>query len=211
MYAAAQGLKVGVNRLQNSKIGKSMGNTGARDWLTERVRRVQSGEAPIPGPRDVIAGTVRGVELYDAKKSPIGEFDAVEMANKRFVENKSASGLDRVNPRTGKPAQTELDWARKQVSTKTGKRIEALAKAAGTRPTASGSAKVPSLAEIQGIRHIHFKIDGSTPALRAAVHAELANLRAQHPDWTFTAEFGIDVAVVPVPRAEDDTEPKGDQ
>jgi len=209
MYVASLGMTAGLKGLQNSKLGKAMGKSQARDWLTERVRKVQSGEAPIPGPKDVIGRVKRGVELYDGKKSPIGEFDSVDARNMRFVENKSASGLDKVNPKTGKAAQTEAEWAKKQITTKTSKRIDALAKAAGTRPTKTGSPTVPGLAEIQGLRTIHFKIDGNTPALRAAVFAELANLRAKFPDWTFTAEFGVTITAPPVPtsgRDESDSE-----
>jgi hypothetical protein len=204
MYAASQGLALGLRGLQNSKIGKSMGRTAARDWLTERVRSVRAGEGPLPGPREALGRVSRGVELYDAKKIPIGEFDGVDLTHDVFVENKSAAGLDRVNPKTGKPAQTEAEWAKKQITTKTSKRIDALSKAAGTRPTVGGSKTVPTLAEIQGIKHIHFKIDASTPALRAAVYAELANLHGKYPGWSFTAEFGIDVTVPPVPRSRDD-------
>ena len=129
--------------------------------------------------------------------SPIGEFDGVDMGGKRFVENKSATGIDKPNPRTGKPQQTASDWAAKQITKKTLARIKALASAAATR--GKGGKPVPSIGEIQGFRRIHFMIDGESPALRAAVFAELAGLRTSNPGWTFTAEFGVKMLLPPVP------------
>ena len=94
--------------------------------------------------------------------------------------------------------------ARDRITTKTIRRIRALASAAATRGRGGGA--VPSLAEIQGFRHVHFVIDGTSPALRAAVFAELANLRTAQPGWTFTAEFGITIAIPPVPGTGDPDE-----
>ena len=42
-------------------------------------------------------------------------------------------------------------------------------------------------------------IDGDAPALKAAVFAELATLRANNPGWTFTVEFGVTVTLPPMP------------
>lgn len=97
-----------------------------------------------------------------------------------------------------------MQWAERQITTKTTNRIRALAAAAATR--GPGGRAVPSIAEIQGFRHIHFMIDGTSPALRAAVFAELASLRTAHPGWTFTAEFGITIAIPPVPGTGDPDE-----
>lgn len=119
------------------------------------------------------------------------------MANNRFVENKSAIGIDKPNPKTGQPQQTAAQWAAKRISKKTKTRIKALANAVATR--GPGGKPAPRLAEIQGFRHIQFLIDGESPALRAAVAAELATLPAANPGWTFTTEFGIKIAVPPVP------------
>jgi hypothetical protein len=143
----------------------------------------------------VLGRLIREVELVDANNSPVGEFDAIDMAGKRFIENKSATGIDKLNPRTGKPAQTVAGWAAKQVTKKTLARISALATAAATR--GKGGKAVPSLGEIKGFRHVHFMIDGESPALRAAVFAELANLRTSNPGWNFTVEFGIKIFLPP--------------
>jgi hypothetical protein len=204
MYAASKGLTEGVGLLQNSRVGRALGETEGATWLNERVRRVRSGETPLPNPRAALTKFYRGVELVDAKNSPIGEFDGVDLTAGRFVENKAAAGLKKVNPKTGKPAQTEAQWAEKQLVKKTDARIKALQSATATRPTGSGSGEVPTLAEIQGVRHIHFVLDGNTPALRAATEASLAQLRTQHPGWTFTAEFGVDITVPPVPSLDND-------
>jgi hypothetical protein len=55
------------------------------------------------------------------------------------------------------------------------------------------------------VENIHFKIDAGAHALRAAAQVALAELRANHPGWTFTAEFGISVIVTPVPDQDSDT------
>lgn len=204
MWAVSIGATRAINGLRGTRFGSRFNNTETGRWLNERVRRVQSGEAPLATPRAVFERLIRGVELVDARNSPLGEFDGIDMAGRRFVENKSATGIDRPNPRTGRPQQTAVQWAERQVTTKTTNRIRALANAAATR--GPGGRAVPSIAEIQGFRHIHFMIDGTSPALRAAVFAELASLRTTHPGWTFTAEFGITIAIPPVPGTGDPEE-----
>jgi hypothetical protein len=206
MYAMSKGLTSALGIFRNSKVGRSVGETRAGEWLSERLRSVQAGEAPIPGPRQVL-NYFRGVEIVDATNNPIGEFDGVDLRTGRLVENKAAGGLERINPRTGRPQQTPAAWARRQIFEKTSTRIQNLARAAATRPTATGSGSVPTLAEIQGIRRLHFMIDGDAPALRAAVFAEIANLSAQFPDWTFTAEFGVSISVPPVPDFGEEEDP----
>jgi hypothetical protein len=210
LFAAAKGLNKGFGLLRGSKLGKSMGESRAGEWLGERVRRVRAGETPIVGPRQALARFYRGVELVDANGRPIGEFDGVDLSLDRFVENKSASGLERINPRTGRPQQTPAQWAQKQIFQKTDTRIRNLSQAVNTRSTVGGSSTVPTLAEIQGIKHIHFVIDASTPALRAAVFAEIAKLRTANPGWTFTAEFGISVYIPPVPDQETEQGSEGE-
>lgn len=112
----------------------------------------------------------------------------------------------RVNPRTQQRQQSESQWVQKQITTKTTRRIEALQNA-DTRPTAGGSSTVPELSRLQQIRRLHFKLDGDSHALRAAVHAELAALRGKFPDWTFTVEFGI--KILPPPLPDRDARPVG--
>jgi len=132
----------------------------------------------------------KGVEIVDRRGSPIGEFDEIE-PGKRFIEDKSATGVGTPNPSTGRVHSTPTDWARKNVFEKTKVRIENLTMhATATRPTQSGSPVVPSLAEIAGIRTIHFRISSTDQAVQAAVNAELANLRTRFPGWTFTVQFG---------------------
>lgn len=199
MWAVSIGANQAIGAMRGSRFGKAFNNSKTGEWLNERVRRVQSGETALPTPKDALARMVRNTELVDAKNSPIGEFDGIDVGSKKFVENKSATGIDKPHPRTGNPQQTPADWAAKQVTKKTTRRIQALRDAAGTRAKPGTTGAVPALGDIQGFRHIHFMIDGTSPALRAAVFAELAVLRANNPGWTFTAEFGVTVMFPPMP------------
>jgi hypothetical protein len=199
LWAASIGATQAVGILRGSRFGRAFNNAKTGEWLNERVRRVKSGETALPMPKDALARIVRNTELVDAKNAPIGEFDGIDVRSKIFIENKSATGIDKPNPRTGKPQQTAADWAAKQITKKTTRRIQALRDAAATRVKPGTSGAVPALGDIQGFRHIHFIIDGASPALKAAVFAELAALRASNPGWTFTAEFGISVILPPIP------------
>jgi hypothetical protein len=201
MWAVSLGASQAIGVMRGSRFGKAFNNTKTGEWLNERARRVRAGETALPTPKDALSRIVRNTELVDAKNSPIGEFDGIDMASKKFVENKSATGIDKPNPRTGRPQQTAADWAAKQITKKTKRRIQALRDAAATRATPGTTGAVPALGEIQGFRHIHFVIDGNSPALKVAVFAELAILRANNPGWTFTVEFGVTVILPPMPGA----------
>lgn len=131
------------------------------------------------------------VEIVDHQGNPLGEFDEIDLENRIFYEDKTAKGLDRLNPRTGQPAQTPQQFTDKQLLAKTRTRIHnLLEKAAATRPTAAGSAEVPDLEEIRSIRDFVFRLDGDTPELRAAAENSLNQLRAEFPDYTFNILFG---------------------
>jgi len=145
-----------------------------------------SAEAPTRAPKALVAG--KGVEIVDAGGTPIGEFD--EVAPDRFVEDKSAKGLNTPHPRTGQPVQSPEQWAEKQIFDKTVVRIENLKKAVATRPTKGGSPTVPALTEIKGIRQLEFRIEAGTPEVQAAVAKQIAELTKKYPDWTFSAIFG---------------------
>lgn len=197
MWAVSIGATKALGALRGTRFGAKFNNSETGAWLNERVRRVKSGEVAVPTPKDVLSGLIRGIELVDARNSPLGEFDGTDMAGRRFIENKSATGIDKPNPRTGKPQQTVLQWAQKQITKKTQVRIKALADAVATR--GPGGKSVPALSELQGFHKILFMVDGDSPALRAAVFAELAALRSANPGWTFNAEFGVKIMVPPVP------------
>ncbi|CAG7599263.1 hypothetical protein PAESOLCIP111_00297 [Paenibacillus solanacearum] len=131
------------------------------------------------------------VEIVDHRGNPLGEFDEIDLEERIFYEDKTAKGLDRINPRTGQPAQTPQQFADKQILGKTRVRIQnMLEKAAATRPTAHGSSEVPHLDEIKSIRDFVFRLDGDTPELRAAVENSLNQLRTEFPDYTFNVLFG---------------------
>ncbi|MFC3254090.1 PrsW family intramembrane metalloprotease [Paenibacillus sepulcri] len=97
------------------------------------------------------------VEIVDQRGNPVGEFDGIDLDKGIFIEDKTAKGLDIINPRTGLPAQTPQQFADKQILAKTRNRILNMqTKAVATRPTAHGSAEVPSLEEIKSIRQFVF-------------------------------------------------------
>ncbi len=133
----------------------------------------------------------RNVEFYDESKSPLGEFDGVDLRRGSFIEDKSARGLGTVDPKTGLPNRTAAEWARDKIFDKTVTRIENLRKAVGTRPTRGGSEVVPELEKIKNIRRLEFRIDADSPALREAVLREVQQLSAKFPDWKFSATFGL--------------------
>ncbi|WP_409340628.1 PrsW family glutamic-type intramembrane protease [Paenibacillus sp. MBLB4367] len=131
------------------------------------------------------------VEIVDHRGNPLGEFDEIDLEKGVFYEDKTAKGLDRINPRTGQPAQTPQQFADKQILGKTRTRIQnLLEKAASTRPTSNGSPDVPDLQEITSIRDFVFRLDGDTPELRSAVENSLNQLRTEFPDYTFNVLFG---------------------
>ncbi|UQZ85498.1 hypothetical protein SK3146_04787 [Paenibacillus konkukensis] len=131
------------------------------------------------------------VEIVDHRGNPLGEFDEIDLDKGIFYEDKTAKGLDRINPRTGKPSQTPQQFADKQILAKTRVRIQnMLEKAVSTRATAHGSADVPDLQDIKSIRSFVFRLDGDTPELRGAVENSLNQLRQEFPDYTFNVLFG---------------------
>ncbi|WP_235947140.1 PrsW family glutamic-type intramembrane protease [Paenibacillus glycinis] len=132
----------------------------------------------------------REVEIVDQQGNPVGEFDEIDAEKGIFYEDKTASGLDKVNPRTGLPAQTPQQFADRQILAKTRNRINNMASnAVSTRATAHGSADIPSLEQIKAIKRFVFRLDGDTPALRSAVENSLNRLRAEFPDHTFNVLF----------------------
>ncbi len=217
LYALSLGLSKGKAWLRASKIGKAMGETRAGEWLTERGRKVNAGEnpherlPPMVGPRRALASYYRGVLLVNERGETRVDFDGVDMGNRRFVEHKSGVGLDKANPATGKPQQTNAKWAEKKITVETKRRIDRLlTETLDTKNSDNGSSTVPSLEEIKGFKHYHFVIDADTPALRAAVFAELAKLKNAYRDWTFSVEFGVKTYIPPVPDLDTKNKSKKD-
>ncbi len=130
------------------------------------------------------------VEIIDSRGSPLGEFDEIDLKKKIFYEDKSAQGLNTLNPRTGMPVQTPEQFADKQIYTKTKNRINNLFEATGTREAKRNSLNVPNIEELKEIKEFRFRLDGDTPALRSAVENSLNKLRLEFPDYMFSAEFG---------------------
>ena len=130
----------------------------------------------------------RGVEIVDTDGNPLGEFD--EIAEGTFIEEKLAIGFAQLHPRAGRPVQTMAQWAEKQIFQKTVVRLDNLHRAAATRPVAGGSASVPALSEILGIRKLQCKIVSTSPEVQNAVQAQLIRLHARFPEWEFSVIFG---------------------
>ncbi len=134
--------------------------------------------------------SAKEVEIVNKRGESIGELDEIDLVNKIFYEDKSAQGLNKVNPKTGLPAQTPQQFADKQIFTKTSNRIEALEKATSTRATKNSSSEIPNLEDIKHIREFIFRLDGDTPELRQAVENSVNKLRKEFPDHKFSAIFG---------------------
>jgi hypothetical protein len=130
----------------------------------------------------------QGVEIIDHRGSPLGEFDRIEGTT--LIEEKSANGLDKLNPRTGLPFQTPQSWAEKQIYEKTVVRIENLNNATSVRPTLEGTPMVPTLDEIRSMRNLEFRIDNSNSQVQSAVEFQLNKLRQKYSEWNFGAKFG---------------------
>ena len=142
---------------------------------------------------DAIEGNTyfREVEIADEQGKTLGEFDVIDLQRQIFVENKRATGLDKINPTTGLPAQTPEQFVDKQIVGKTRKRITRLNEQATTTvPTKNGTQIVPELAEIIDIKKFIFRLEGDTPELRDAVEDGLNVLRQEFPDYKFSAEYG---------------------
>jgi hypothetical protein len=132
------------------------------------------------------------VEIINSKGSPVGEFDEIDLRRGIFFEDKTAKGLNMINPKTGKLAQTPEQFVNKQIIQKTRARINNLfGTASATRPTVGGTPSVPSIDELRGIKEFVFRLEGDTPELKQAVEMGLNTLRKEFPDFQFNAEFGV--------------------
>ncbi|MBP2098781.1 pre-toxin TG domain-containing protein [Enterococcus rivorum] len=134
--------------------------------------------------------TSKEVEIINKNGSPLGEFDEIDLNKGIFYEDKTAKGLDVVNPRTGLPTQTPQQFADKQIYQKTVNRIKNLDIAEATRPTVNGSQSIPSLQEIKGIKKFVFRLDGNSAELQSVVNQNIKKLQSEFPDYTFEVIFG---------------------
>ncbi|MBC1357842.1 T7SS effector LXG polymorphic toxin [Listeria booriae] len=130
------------------------------------------------------------VEIINKNGSPLGEFDEIDLAKGVFYEDKTAKGLDVVNPRTGLPTQTPQQFADKQIYQKTLNRIKNLDIAEATRATVNGSRTIPSLEEIKDIKKFVFRLDGNSMELQNAVKQSIIKLQTEFPSYTFEVIFG---------------------
>ncbi|WP_156176003.1 hypothetical protein [Hymenobacter terrenus] len=132
-----------------------------------------------------LAPDFRHIELAGLRRESVGEFDGVNLKEKIFIEDKSAEGLIRVNPKTGLSYQTADEWAEKHVYNKTKKRIEGLGIAKYTYPQPA-----LDIVQIRNFRRLHFRIDADAPEVRAATEDAMKRLRVENPGWEITAQYG---------------------
>ncbi|MFC5650335.1 PrsW family glutamic-type intramembrane protease [Paenibacillus solisilvae] len=212
-------LAIALSRIPFGRLADRLAKKGGRrlkDWLEKLFKRRTKPDPDMPRkpdaegpskkpdaeeeapPKDAddyvhwSRAKYRGVELHDSRNGALGEFDGIDVENGIFYEAKSAEGLNRIHPKTGKPQQTPQEFTDKQLYQKTRTRINnLLEKAVGTRTTPDGTSEIPTLDEIKGIRNFQFQLDGDSPELRAAAENSLNRLRQEFPDYTFTIRFGV--------------------
>ncbi|MFY0582319.1 hypothetical protein ACN28S_55815 [Cystobacter fuscus] len=136
-------------------------------------------------------GSPRDFVVVDRNGRPVGNPD--EMRGGVLYEDKSAAGLNFIPPGKAAPQQTPQKWAERQIHDATVNRLQRIpAEGVGTLMGATPEAtrSVPALSDVLPARKYVFRIEGDGSALRSAVNAQLARLRAAFPGWTFSAEFG---------------------
>ena len=178
--------------LEDSTFFPNKDDSFLRDLLDGKFEFPNEGEISFTYFNSIEGNTYfREVEIADEQGKTLGEFDVIDLQRQIFVENKTAKGLDRINPKTGLPAQTPEQFVNKQIVGKTRARITRLNEQATTTvPTKNGTQIVPELAEIIDIKEFVFRLEGDTPKLRNAVEDGLNVLRQEFPDYKFSAEFG---------------------
>ena len=142
-----------------------------------------------------------GVELREKKEGGTGEFDGIRVGRKKFYEDKQADlkgaintlkEKSKTNSRIKVPKEIDLakGWSKKQIVEKTKRRIEALEKADATGAPKDSGRPVPSIDTIRGFKHLKFRMEDNSGALREAVTEAITELMKLYPNWTFTTKFG---------------------
>ncbi|QNV56378.1 hypothetical protein GMA19_01539 [Paenibacillus polymyxa E681] len=176
---------VGESSAELWQMGKGEGGGKNSKPSSSPVHHEMTSQSPstIKNPKEV--------EIVNKKGESIGEFDEIDLKKKIFYEDKSAKGLDKVNPKTGLPAQTPQEFTDKQLLKKTRNRINELENNAfTTRATKNSSSDIPHLDSIKDIREFVFRLDGDTPELRKAAENSLNQLKKEFPDYKFSVQFG---------------------
>lgn len=187
--SAAEAARLGIKAAGASTAMMTQGSGSGGSSGPKSTQAPQTASTPVQTPATPPKGiAAKGVEIVDARRSPLGEFD--EIASDRFIEDKSAKGLGKFNPKTGQ-SQSAAEWAKKQIFDKTVVRIENLKNATATRPTKLSGPTVPTLAEIKSIRQLEFRVEAGTPEIRAAVETQIQALAGKYPDWSFGATYGL--------------------
>ncbi|WP_395849004.1 SH3 domain-containing protein [Cystobacter fuscus] len=206
MLAMSRGVSWMVRALRGTALARKIGEARLAEWRNRRIDAFREARAGRPlevlgrlSQRVIEARFFRGVELVQltkkGKNRTLGEFDGIDMFRRVFIEYKTARRLHRASP-----PRNPADWANEAIHEASVARIQALMHdATGTRVTQRGSAEAPGLAEIQGFRHLQFRIDADSPGLRAGVEVALRTLRTKYPNWTFEVRWGFDIQLPPLP------------
>lgn len=130
------------------------------------------------------------VTLNDAKGNPLAEMDITDVENKKFVEEKSAEGIDKINPRTGNPQQSPDEWAKDQIFDHSENWITKLESADRVGYNGITQDEPPRLKDLREIKNLEFRIRSQNPRIMGAVEEQLGLLRTRFPDWRFSVVFG---------------------
>ena len=140
---------------------------------------------------------INNVEIIDSQGNPLGEFDGLDISNKIIYEDKLVTGLNTINPYTGKVSQTPLKWAKKQIYGKTKTRINNLKLATGTKLPGNGAinsySSIPTIDEIKSCNKFVFRLGGDSPELREAMEEVLLLLHTEFKNYQFEVIYNYPV------------------
>ncbi len=176
------------------EVGEELGEKAVKEVAEKTADDVIETVTKIEGRNEAVQNIDKlnkEIEIIDSRGKCLGEFDEIDITNKIFYEDKTAKGLNIVNPRTGKPSQTPQEFADKQIYTKTKNRINNLLNSTGTRQAKTNIVdNVPDIKELQQIKTFIFRLDGDSTELRKAVQKSIDKLKLEFPDYTFEVIFG---------------------
>lgn len=149
-----------------------------------------------PKPEQAPTRVRQDVYLMGKDGLDIGQMDVWERDPRSgpvFVEEKDGTGIGKINPKTNRPFKDpeiqRKEWVDAQIRDAGRKKATAIRDAVATR--GDHNAAVPSIEEVRQANTIRFEIKADNPELRAAVEAQLDQLRAEFPAMTFDVRFGV--------------------
>lgn len=132
---------------------------------------------------------INNVEMINSSGVPLGEFDGLDISNKIIYEDKAVNGLLKINPNTGKPQQTAMQWAKNNIYNKTVKRIENINIANGTKMPGNISVNsdfnIPTIKDIKSCNKFIFRLEGDSQELRVAMNEVINLLNSEYSQYDF--------------------------